>query len=344
MRKKIPEWLEFDQIILPEPVSIEQASSRITATYKSELLKGGTMLDLTGGLGVDTYYFAKRVDKVIYVERDPEIATIASYNFSLMGLNNIEVKCQPAEKFLLEWGTSVDYIFLDPSRRNVSGKVFKLEDSDPNLLEIQDDLLRKSKVVMTKASPYIDLQYAIQQVRGINEIHVLAVNNECKEILLILDQSFKKDDIIINTINYTGKSFQKYISSVVTEHNSGCDIAISGPFVYDPNAAIRKAGLFRSICKDFGIKKPANNSHIYFGDTLVSNFPGRTFELIEIISYHKFMKHRLFKKANIAIRNFPLSVADIKKKTGIKDGGDIFIFGTTDHSKNIFFIICRKAI
>jgi len=342
LKKKVPAWLEYDQIILPEPVSIEQASSHITATYKTELIKGGTLLDLTGGLGVDSYFFAKKMDKVIFVERDPEIAVIASYNFSIMGLDNVEVKNQSAEIYIRECDDVLDYIYLDPSRRKASGKVFRLEDSEPDLLKIQDELLRKSKVIITKAAPYIDLQYAMERVKKLEEIHVLAVDNECKEIILISNHSNLAEDPKIVAANYKGKSFEKYTSTTLEEQNTMCELALSGTYIYDPNAAIRKAGLFRSICKDFSLRKPANNSHIYFGNTFIEDFPGRVFKMIEAISYQKFMKQRSHVKANIAIRNFPLSVDKIRKRTGILDGGEIFIFGTTDHNKNAFFIICRR--
>jgi len=343
IHKKIPEWLNFDQIILPEPVSIEQASSKLTASYKSEFVDGGTLIDLTGGLGVDTFFFAGRADKVIYIERDPEIAAIASHNFTLMGLKNVEVICQSAENYVHKIDKVVDCVFLDPSRRKRKGKVFKLEDSEPNLLEIQDDLLIKSKLVIIKAAPYIDLQYAIKTVNKIKEIHVIAVDNECKEILILCDPSCKKTDIKISTANFTRNRLQKYISSISYEQKSKCETALSGGFIYDPNAAIRKAGLFHSICYNFSLAKPAYNSHIYFSDTLHPDFPGRIFELIEIVPLNRFIKSPCVKKANISIRNFPFSVAEIRKKTKIQEGGEIYIFGTTDHNKGLYFIICQKV-
>ena len=141
LRKKVPEWLEYSRIILPNPVSIEQASSDITARYKSELIDKGTIIDLSGGLGIDTYYYSRKADKVIYVEKEPELAAIASYNFALMGLSHIEVHCRKAEHFLDDWNSQADFMYVDPSRRNKTGKVFKLEDSEPDVLEIQDTLL-----------------------------------------------------------------------------------------------------------------------------------------------------------------------------------------------------------
>jgi hypothetical protein len=343
LKRKVPEWLEIDQIILPGAVSIEQASSKITACYKSEFVHGGLLVDLTGGLGIDTYFYAGRADSVIYVERDPELAAIAKHNFSLMGMRNMEVICQTAESFLNEWKNDADYFYLDPSRRKPEGRVFKLEDSEPDLLGMQDTLLKRSKLVIIKAAPFIDLQYAIKMVKNLKEIHVVAVDNECKEILMLCTPTYQERDIKIITANYTGKKFHKYSSTAVSERKSFCSINISGQFVYDPNVAIRKAGLFQSICRDFNLSKPAANSHIYFSDTLYLNFPGRIFERIDSIPLNKFIKKPSAKQANIAIRNFPLTVAEIRKRTRIREGGDIYIFGTTDQDNNHYFIICQKV-
>jgi hypothetical protein len=343
IQNKIPEWLNFDHIILPDPVSIEQASSKITAEYKSGFTTGGLLVDLSGGLGVDACIFAEKVEKVIYVEKDPEISAIAAHNFAVMGLNNIEVICQSAELLLEEWRQDVDYFYLDPSRRTRAGKVFSLEDSEPNLIGIQDSLLERSALVITKASPFIDLRYAMKTVNHLKEIHVVAVDNECKEILLLSTKSYTGRDLKIITAHHTGSGFQRYASSVLYEQKSKCHIGLSGRYVYDPNAAIRKAGLFRSICHDFGFSKPANNSHIYFSDTLNTNFPGRIFELVEVVPFNSFIRNTTIKKANIAIRNFPLSVKEIRKRTKIQDGGDIYIFGTTGQSRKHFFIICHKV-
>jgi hypothetical protein len=283
------------------------------------------------------------VEKVIYIEKNKDIADIAAYNFRLMGFDNVEVLCESAEKYLKECVTQLDYIYLDPSRRAKSGKVFRLEESEPNLIMIQDDLLQRSGKVITKTSPFLDINYALRRVKNISEIHVLAVDNECKEILLISDSHLVTNDPPIITVNQTGNTYQRYISSMAREQNSVCEWAIAGRFIFDPNAAIRKAGLFRSICMDFGLKKPSENSHIYFGDTRINNFPGRIFEQTDIVSYNKFMKRQLFEKANIAVRNFPLSVNEIRKKTRIREGGEDFVFGTTDQNKNIFFIVCQKV-
>jgi hypothetical protein len=341
--KKIPEWMAYDQIIWPGPESIEQASSDITAQYKSKLVHGGILMDLTGGLGVDTYYFAKKVEKVKYVEKDEEVAGIASYNFNRMGVHNVEVSCRSAEEAMHDLSGIVDYIYLDPSRRVKSGRVFKLEDAEPNLLKLQEALLSHAKLIIVKASPYLDLSYAFDKVKKIKEIHILAVENECKEVLLLSGTQTDKANIKIVTINYMAQGIQTYQTTYGREHKAICDQATSGRYIYDPNAAIRKAGLFRSLCVDFGLKKLSNNSHVYFGNTLISNFPGRVFEMVEIIPYRRFMKRGLFDKANIAVRNFPLTVAEIREKTRIREGGDTYIFGTSDQNMNSFFIICQKV-
>jgi hypothetical protein len=197
---------------------------------------------------------------------------------------------------------------------------------------------------MIKASPFIDLDYAVKQIKNIKEVHIVAVDNECKEVLLISGPLSRAGDPTLITINQAGNICQKYVSSVAKERISEYAQAVSGPYIYDPNTAIRKAGLFSSICHDFGLKKPAKNSHIYFGDSLIDHFPGRIFKLTELVPYNKFMKQRWLKKANIAVRNFPITVAEIRKKTKISEGGDTFVFGTTDENKNVYFIVCQKVM
>jgi len=344
LKKKVPSWGKFDQIILPKPVSIEQASSEITARYKSELIQGGQLLDLTGGMGVDTYFFSKKAKHVDYIEKDQEIAAIAQYNFSYMDLKNIRVINQKAEEFLSSAGSSDDYdiVYLDPSRRRLSDKVFKLEDSEPNILEIQPALKLISGKLIIKASPFLDIKYSFRQLDQLSEVHILAVDNECKEILLISDPGKEDEDILISAINFSKGEIQRYDSSIFKERDSQSNFTDTGRYIYDPNTAIRKAGLFHSIAEDFDLSKLSNNSHLYFSDTLSRRFPGRIFELNDRIPFHKFLKKPMYKKAHIAVRNFPLTVSEIRKKSGIKEGGDLYIFGTTDHHKNAFFILARK--
>lgn len=343
LREKVPEWLTNDRLVLPGPVSIEQASSATTAYYKSGLFEGTTLLDLTGGLGVDAFFFSQKAKEVVYVEKDPEIAGLAAYNFSLMGRKNIDVICASAEEFIARVERSFDVIYLDPSRRRDSKKVFKLEDSEPNVFQIQDDLLKKAKFVIIKLSPYLDIKHILGHIHNIKELHVISVGNECKEILAVSDRRENKREPSIITVNVIGKEQQKYRSTYKKEELSVCSFSNTGRYVYDPNAAIRKAGLFRSLCDEFNLRKPSANSHIYLGDTLIPEFPGRVFELIETLTYRQFIIQETNIRANIATRNFPMTIKEIKRKVKLRDGGDIYIFGTTDNHKNPYFMLCRKV-
>ena len=281
LKIKVPSWINFDNIILPKPVSIEQASSEITAKYKLDLIRGGRLLDLTGGMGVDTSFLAKRARHVDYVEKDPEISAIAQYNFSLMNLENVKVINQKAEEFLHRSGQSefYDTVYLDPSRRIQSGKVFKLEDSEPDILPLLSALQSISGKLIIKASPFLDIKYSLSQLNHVSEVHVLAQDNECKEILLISESLTKEEDIRVITVNFKREETQKYDSSILKELRSQSDFADTGRYIYDPNAAIRKAGLFHSIANDFSLNKLSNNSHLYFSDTLSHRFPGRILEM-----------------------------------------------------------------
>ena len=191
---------------------------------------------------------------------------------------------------------------------------------------------------------FLDIKYSLNQLKQVSEVHVLAVNNECKEVILISESLHEEDDIHISTVNFGNRETQNYNSTSYKEFSSQSEFADTGRYIYDPNTAIRKAGLFHSIAVDFNLSKLSYNSHLYFSDTLSQRFPGRIFEILDRIPFHKFLKKPICKKANIAVRNFPLSVSEIRKKTGIKEGGDQYIFATTDPQNNAFFILAEKIV
>jgi len=339
-RKKIPEWFTNEEIIFPPPISVEQASSSIAARYKAKLIRRGTVLDLTGGMGVDTYFFSQEAQEVWYVEKDPDLVKIADLNFKKLGCSNINTVCQDSKIFLESWSGLVDCIYIDPSRRSGRKKVFKLEDSEPNILDLIDVFHEKAEKTIIKAAPYLDIKYALRTISRLSEVHVLAIENECKEILFVLSNSPCSTQII--TVNIAGTIVQEYKKIFNEDEETICEFGIEGKFLYDPNVAIRKAGLFNSICSEYKLKKIAVNSHLYINNNLIDNFPGRIFEIIEICTFNILIKKYKFKSGNIAIRNFPASVKEIREKTGIQEGGDLYIFGTTDSHRNMIFIIGRK--
>lgn len=339
-RKKIPEWFASEELVFPAPISVEQASSSIAARYKANLISGGLLLDLTGGMGVDSYFFSKVAREVWYVERDPDLVKIADWNFKKLRCVNIKIFCQDSIEFLKSLRIPVDCVYIDPSRRPGKKKVFKLEDSEPDILALMDILRNTAEKIIIKAAPYLDIKDAIKKIGALSEVHVLAIENECKEILLVASGNNSSTRII--TVNIADNHVHEYRKTYNEEQVACCEYGLEGKFLYDPNVAIRKAGLFNSICRDYKVNKIASNSHLYINDSLISNFPGRIFEIFEICTFNILLRKYRFKKGNIAVRNFPVSVKEIRKKTGIKEGGNLYIFGTTDRNKNTIFIIGRK--
>nr|WP_313795263.1 class I SAM-dependent methyltransferase [uncultured Allomuricauda sp.] len=340
---KLPSWFNTTNIYYPNKVNIEQTSSEQTAAYKAKLLDGKSLLDLTGGFGVDAYYFSKQLDTVFHCEIDQELSEIANHNFKILGQNNITCVAEDGLQFLKNTTQKFDWLYIDPSRRDdVKGKVFLLKDCMPNVSENLPFLFKKSKNILIKTSPLLDISQSIKELDFVKEIHIVAINNEVKELLYILEHGFK-DGILINTINLT-KNQEVHFSfimmeeaSIVLEHDA------PKKYLYEPNAVILKSGGFKTVAKTYKIKKLHQHSHLYTSDALV-DFPGRRFKIIETIPYSKNRVNQLgLKKANVTTRNFPSTVAELRKRHKIKDGGDAYLFFTTDVNNKLIVLYCEKA-
>ena len=346
-KKKIPEWYQNNEIIYPIHLSIEQASSYETAMYKTSLINkdDNYLIDLTGGLGVDFFYFAKKVQKATYVEQNTELCDIAKHNFKALGLNNYSVVNAKSEEFI-EYILSADTIFIDPARRdNLGNKVFRIEDCTPNISEIQDTLISKAKKIIIKFSPMLDISSALKKLKGVSEVNIVSVDNECKEVLFVITETNKP--IVYKTINIKKNMINEEFSFVYDD-----EIKLNIPYsnivfkyLYEPNASILKAGAFKSISNDFNLDKLHPNSHLYSSNKLIENFPGRRFEVKNYFTPNKNNIKRYLSeinKANITVRNYPDSVSKIRKITNLKDGGDTYIFATTLEPNNKTWIICNK--
>lgn len=339
-RSKIPSWYEQKKLIYPSKVSMEQCSSELTAHYKSILVKGKSFIDLTGGFGIDSFFISKSFENGIHCEIDTDLQYIAQNNFKQLSSKIHSVKTDGID-YLNASNDNFDLIYIDPSRRNSSKqKVIQLKDYTPNILEHLNLLHSKGKVVLLKTAPLLDIKQVLQQISSVKEVHVVAVNNECKELLFLIEEN-SESNIKIQCSDLTKKvSFQFYFK----DEDKKCFYSSPLRYIYEPNASILKAGAFNSIANQLNLKKIHKNSHIYTSDILIENFPGRKFELKHIKSLDKKEILPLLKdkKANITRRNFPLSVADIRKKIGVKDGGNDYLFATTliDDKKKI--LICEK--
>jgi len=326
--KKLPTWFNTHNIYYPNKLNIEQTSSEITAKYKSELINGNTLIDTTGGFGVDSYYFSKQFKLVTHCEINSELSTIVNHNFKEFNCNTIEVLNNDGISFLKTKNNVFDWIYIDPSRRNEKkGKVFFLEDCFPNVPEHLDLLFRYAKNIMIKTSPLLDISVGIKTLNHVKTLHIIAVNNDVKELLWILEKDCT-NPISVKTINIKKNSFEKFNFNL---NEIGYEVSYSQPlqFLYEPNATILKSGGFNQVSKKFNIKKLHQHSHLYTSEDKIE-FPGRCFKIENVIIYSKKNIKRLgINKANITTRNFPESVTQIRKKYNIKHGGDLYLFFTT---------------
>ncbi len=338
---KLPIWFTTKNIYYPPKISIEQTSSEVTAKYKSNIIFGNTIIDLTGGFGVDCFYFSKVFKQVIHCEINSELSEIVTHNYKQLKADNITTIADDGLKHL-EKIEKIDCIYIDPSRRNnTEGKVFLLKDCTPNVPNNIDFLFTKTTTILIKNSPILDISATIKELCFVKEVHIIAVKNEVKELLFLLEKGFDKN-IIIKTINITKNENQifsfKYLSSATSEYSEPLT------YLYEPNSAILKSGGFHHISQHYNIYKLHQHSHLYTSDALIE-FPGRRFKINNILPYNKKQLLKLLpnKKANITTRNFPKSVAQIRKETKLKDGGDNYLFFTKNiHNKNIV-IVTKKV-
>ena len=343
LRKKVPEWSENEDLLFPAHLSIEQCSSEASANYKANLLNGNTFADLTGGLGIDTYYIDRYFQKTDYVERQTELCDLARHNFSVLN-TKIEVHNETAEDYLNHCEPK-DCIFIDPARRDEHGrKTVSIADCTPNVADLQDLLLQKAEKVMVKLSPMLDISKALEELHHVKELHVVAVANECKELDLILERGYQGEIQFVCVNLLTEQPEVRF--TMEEERNSSGKLAESVlKYLYEPNPAVMKAGCFKLLTQRFDVFKLHKNSNLYTSDELILDFPGRIFEVEGWAPYNKKVKQALLQevdKASIAVRNFPLSVADLRKTLKISDGDEWFLFATTLKGEQKILIKTKK--
>ncbi len=340
---KVPSWARCPEVEFPPHLSVEQCSSEAAARYKSGLLSGHSLVDLTGGLGVDCHFLSQRFAQTDYVEREPHLAALAAQNFSVLG-DKIAVHQADCEAFLPTM-PPVDAIYLDPARRDVAGrKTVALADCTPNVADLQELLLEKAQQVLVKLSPMLDIALLVRELRCVKAVHIVATGNECKEVLALLERDFMGEPTIFAVNLPDNEVFAFRLSD---EKQAACLWADRlQRYLYEPNAALLKAGAFRSVAVRYNLRKLHINSHLYTSDELLPNFPGRQFEVVGAASFDKKIGKTLLAdvaKANLTVRNFPLSVADLRKKLHIAEGGDIYLFATTLADGQRVIVRCRKA-
>ncbi len=339
---KIPDWNGNSDLISPEKISLEQASSKITAELKCQYLSGKTILDLTGGMGVDSYYFSKIFSKIIHNEPSAFLSAVVKHNFKALGLNNVSFTQHLAEEY--PQNTVFDWVFIDPDRRNdINRKSVLLADCKPDIGLFHSHWFKLAPSVMIKLSPMLDIKTCLKTLDNIAKVLIISEKNEVKELILILlkNQTEEPTIICLNKIESQTESFEFRYSD---EEKLLSEFKDPQPYIYLPNASILKAGAFKSIEKPYGLNKIAVNSHLYSSNAILEDFPGRVFELIALEKDDKkaLEKHIPNKQANIACRNYPKKPEQIKKELGWKDGGDFYVFFTENQKKKKIVLICRK--
>ena len=340
-KSKLPTWYHTALIYYPNKLNIEQTSSETTAAYKSELIQGDSIIDITGGFGVDCFYFSKHFNTVTHCEINAQLSQIVKYNYERLGAKKIETYSEDGIAYLKSNNRFFDWIYIDPSRRHESkGKVFFLKDCLPNVPEQLETLFLYTNQVMIKTSPLLDLTVGINELKQVKSIHVVAVNNEVKELLWILEKG-TKDSIVIDTVNLTKEKASKF-SFTLAEESIPSTYELPKRYLYEPNSALLKSGGFNSISNTLGLSKLHKHSHLYTSDSL-TDFPGRRFKIDAQIAYNKKAFKTLgIDKANVTTRNFPETVQQLRKKLNIKDGGKIYLFFTTNSLNAKQILVCTK--
>lgn len=356
-RRKLPKWAACDGVIFPPHLSMEQCSSEPTAQYKLNLAMewaervghASRMTDLTGGFGVDFSFTSCAFAAATYVERNEQLCHIVEHNLPLLGLNNATVVCADAVEYLSTVEPQT-MLFLDPARRDEHGaKTVMLADCTPDVVQLLPKLLEKSRFTMLKLSPMLDWHKAVDDLQGtVREVHIVSVGGECKELLLVLSTVVESELKVycadLSTASDTSSLFVYTPGSSAPVANSKLKTQNS-KFVHEPNASIMKAGCFDELAAAYGVSPVSRNSHLFLSDEPIEGFPGRSFVVERVTTMNKGELRKALvgiEKANIATRNFPLTVAELRKRFKIKDGGDVYIFATTTAEGEHVLLISRK--
>lgn len=352
LRYKLPEWYALaDRLIMGGRIPAEQCSSEQTARYKRHLVRGERLCDLTGGMGVDCYYMSEGLQQAIYTERQPHLCEAARHNFEVLGAHHIEVR--EGESFQLGI-PDVDTLYLDPARRAQDGsRVYDLTDCEPDVVLWQNELMKHCKRLIVKVSPMVDITRAVAQMQGVSEVHVVAVRNECKEVLLVIDGDTEVENVspMVYCVDFRTQDevrFSYRLMEEIQASPSSLPLALNtGCYLYEPDVALLKAGAFRLLSMRYGVQQVEANSHLYVSTDLQRDFPGRIFSIQEVMDFSGKMIKKLkmsCPQANISTRNFPLSADELRKRSGIRDGGECYLFGTKVNGLGAKLLMCRKVL
>lgn len=341
-KDKLPTWYGAQNIIYPSKISVEQTSSEATAAYKANLVSGNSLIDLTGGFGIDDYYFAKNINRVTHCEINGELSAIAAHNFKILGADNITCANGDSLDVVTKLNDQWDWMYADPSRRSDSkGKVFMLQDCLPNVPALQDTYFKYTDNLLIKTAPLLDITAGMGELQNVKAIHIVAVANEVKEILWHLQKSYT-GTVALVAANLSKSGTEIFTTSL--NGNAQATYSLPQKYLYEPNSAIMKSGAFDDVSLYYTIDKLHKHSQLYTSNALL-DFPGRSFIIDEVIPYQKAEMKAFVegKKMNVTARNFPLPVQELQKKWKIKDGGSLYAFFTTNINNEKIVLLCSKA-
>ena len=352
-RRKLPSWAAVDGIVYPPHLSMEQCSGEAAAAYKAAVARrvagGGRLVDLTGGFGVDFAFMAPAFASATYVERQPGLCAIASANFGLLGLGQAEVVCADSAEYLERMGPA-GLIYVDPARRDaVGGRTFAVSDCTPDVAALRCAMLAKADSVMVKLSPMLDWRKAVADMGGeVGEVHIVSVGGECKELLLVMGKGCGVG-LSVHCVN-DGSDFAFDASGIGPVPSTPCGFAsldgLRGMMVYEPNASVMKAGCFGLLEHRFGVKALGRDSHLFVSGGPVDGFPGRGFVIERATTMNKRLLREALSgigRANVAVRNFPLTVAELRRRLKLGEGGGVYVFATTLADRIHVLLVCSKA-
>ena len=346
--RKLPSLAKTEDIVYPVKLSLEQCSSEQTAHYKQQLVERllpegrQRMADLTGGFGIDFAFMGKLFDEADFVECNEQLCEIARHNFPILGMQRARIHCMTCREFTDEMGI-FSLIYLDPSRRDAAGrKMIAIGDCEPNIEELQDKLLSHAQIIIVKLSPMLDIQDALRRLSSVSEVHVVSVSGECKEVLLVLRK--EKEGIMFHCTNISAQ-----VQTFCTDSRDAEPMIASNleHYLYEPNASILKAGVQNALCQTYGVYKLHPFSHLFTSSHFIEDFPGRTFLIEDYCSFAKKDLKRLLtgiSQCNLTVRNFPASVAELRKRLKLREGGDCYLFATTLSDGSHALLRCRLPI
>lgn len=365
--KKLPTWLDVQGVLFPPPDVMEQASSIATARYKASLLEIKMFIDLTGGSGADSFALS---GLGTVIEKDPINAEILAHNAPFLALGQIQV-IQGAAEDILPTLPPADLILLDPQRRNTAKRgIFRLEDGSPNILELLPILREKTRYVLLKTSPLLDIRKTLEDLPHVASVHIVEWEGECKEVLYLLDFVTPSPPptaakasceakphypppiggragwggMTAVSVNHKGMVLKTLSFQLIEEENCPENFSPPQAYLFEPGPAFLKAGAFKLMAERYGLSKLARHTHLYTGPAPCPDFPGRSFKIVQTLPAQKSAVKEAIPtgKANLSIRNFPMSVDDLKKKLSVKDGGEETLFACTLENDEKVLIHARK--